>query len=54
MNRYKQADEVRCSEHLWSCQEVVFESFFYVTKLSGMTMVRNFEVMSGQTLNHSV
>jgi hypothetical protein len=33
---------------------VSFESLFSLTKLLNMAMVQNFEVMLGQTLNHSV
>jgi hypothetical protein len=53
MNRCTYTNEVGYSESLWVYLEVLFESF-YLTKLLNMAVVRNIEVILGQTLNHSV
>jgi hypothetical protein len=34
--------------------QVLFESSFYMTKLSNMAAVQNFQVTSGHTVNHCV
>jgi hypothetical protein len=46
--------DVLCSKRSYTYIQVLFESLFYLTKLLNMFMVQNFEVMLGQTLNHSV
>jgi hypothetical protein len=42
------------SRSLWTYIQVLFESLFCFIKLLHIVMVQNFEVMLGQTLNHSV
>jgi hypothetical protein len=43
-----------CIKTLWAYMQVLFESLFCLTKLSNMAMVRDLEVMLGQTLNNFV
>jgi hypothetical protein len=54
MNRCTQTNEVCCNERLCTFLQVLFESLFCLMQLLNMAVVQNVEVMSGQTLNHSV
>jgi hypothetical protein len=47
-------NEVQSSERSWTSPQVLFESLLYLTKLLNMALVRNLEVMLGQTLIQSV
>jgi hypothetical protein len=50
MNRCTYTNEVRCCKRSWTCLLVVSESLFSLTELLNVAMMRNFEVMLGQTL----
>jgi hypothetical protein len=53
-NHCTKTDEVRFSKTSWTFHQVLFESLFCFAKLLNIAMMRHFEVMLGQTLNHSV
>jgi hypothetical protein len=47
------SEEFRYSKGYLSYLQVLFQSLLYLTKFLNVAMVQNFEVMLGQTLNHS-
>jgi hypothetical protein len=53
MNRCTQTNEVRYSHRSWINLQVSFESLFCLTKFLNVAMVRNFEVMLGQSLKRT-
>jgi hypothetical protein len=50
MKSYTQTNKAWNSKGSWTCLRVLFETLFYLTKLLNLTMVRNFEIILGQTL----
>jgi hypothetical protein len=47
-------NEVWFSERSWTCLQVLFESLFSSTKILNMAIVRNYEIILGQSLNHCI
>jgi hypothetical protein len=54
MSRCSLTNEVWNSKKSWTYIQVLYGSLLCLTKLLNLAMVRNFQVMLRQTLNHCV